>query len=78
MFGMPIRLEIRVDLAINQKNTGRPFPNPGPYCIEVSKSPHSRGSCAVAAGDRREIRLWKLNDIDRLALPEKVVHFGGV
>src|SRR5262249_59500051 len=78
MFGVPIRFEIRIDLAINQKNAGRPFPNPASYRIQVSERPHRRGPRAVTARDRSEIRFRKLNDVDRIALPAKEVHLGGV
>src|SRR5262249_15282725 len=78
MFGVPIRFEIRIDLAINEKNAGRPFPNPGLYRIEVSERPYRRCPRAVAPGNRSKIRFRKLNDVDRIPLPAKEVYLGSV
>ena len=75
---MPIRLEIWIDLAVDQKNAGRSLLNPGTHRIQISETPHGCGPRAIAAGDSSEIRFRKLYNIDRITLPAKEVHFGRI
>jgi len=78
MLGVPIRLEIGVDLAVGHEHAGRPFGNPGLERVEIGKSSHRRGAGAVAAGNGGKIRVRELDDIDRVALAPKLMHFGRI
>jgi hypothetical protein len=49
-----------------------------PHRIEISETPHGCGPRAIAASDSSEIRFRKLNDIDRITLPAKEMHFGRI
>lgn len=78
MLGVPIRFEVRVDLAVNQENTGRSLIHPGTHWAEIANRPYRRRPCAIAACNGSEIRFRKLHEIDRIALAPEVVDFGRI
>lgn len=78
MLGVPIGLEIGIDLAVDDKHAGSAFGDPGLDGIEIGKCADRRATRAKAAGDRCEIGFGKPDDVDRIALPPEVVDFGGI
>lgn len=78
MLGVPVCFEIRVDLSVNQENTGRSLSNPGSHRIQIGNRPYCRRPCTIAACNGREIRFRKLHNIDRIALTPKEMYFGSI
>src|SRR5215467_594801 len=78
MLGVPVGLEVRVDLAVDYEDAGRPFAHPCLERIKIRKGSDRHGTGAVAACNGGKIRLRELHDIDCVALPSKVVHLRGV
>ena len=54
MLGVPIGLEIGIDLAVDHEDARRPFSDPGLDRFEVGKRPHRCAARPVAAGDGRK------------------------
>src|SRR5262245_48664037 len=78
MLGVPICLEIRVDLGVDHENARCSVFNPGTHRIQIGERPHRRGPRTIAACNGGEIRFRKLHDIDRIALTPEKMNFGSV
>src|SRR5215475_937841 len=78
MLGVPIGLQVGIDLGVNQENAGRAFIDPGPHRIQIGDRPYCRGPCTIAACNGGEIRFRKLHDIDRITLAPEEMDFGSV
>src|SRR6476660_10360538 len=78
MLRVPVGFEIGIDLGVDDEDTWRPLPDPDAHRIQVGKRSHRRGPRTVAARDSGKICFRKLHDIDRIALPAEVMHFGGI
>src|SRR5262249_651607 len=74
----PIGFQIWVDLGVDQENAGCPLIDPGSYRIQIGNGSYCRRPCTVATCNGREIRFWKLHDIDRIALTPEEMHFGSI
>ena len=76
MLGVPIGLEIGIDLAVDHEHAGRAIGNPSFERIEIGELAHRNSARAKAAGDRGEIGLRKLHDVNRIALAAEIVDLG--
>src|SRR5260370_8183292 len=75
---MPIGLEVRIDLAVDDENAGRSFAYPRPQRIKIAKRSDRRGTGSVAACNGGKIRIREPDDIDGISLALKVMHLGRV
>ena len=78
MLGVPVGFEIRIDLAVDHEHAWRAFGDPSLDRIEIVERAYRRGAGAVAARDSGEIGVGKFHDVDRKALPPKIMNLGGV
>jgi len=78
MLGVPVGFEVRIDLTVDDEHARCAVGDPCLDLIEIVQAANSGGTRAMAACNRREIALWELHDVDRLALPAEVVHFGRI
>ena len=64
MLGVPIGLEIGIDLAVDHEHARRALGDPRFDRIKIGKGSHGDAARAEAAGDRDKIVRRKLHDVD--------------
>src|SRR5262245_11337172 len=78
MLSVPVGLQIRTDLGVDEKNARRPFINPAAYRLKIDQAPYRRRSGTVPSRNGGKIGFRKLHDIDRIALSTEEMNFRSV
>jgi hypothetical protein len=78
VLSMPIGLEVRIDLAFDDENAGRPFAHPCAERIKIGQRSDRRGAGSLAARNGGKIRIREPDDVGFISLAPKVMHLGGV
>jgi hypothetical protein len=78
MLGVPIGFQVRIDFGVDQENAGCALIDPRPYRLQIGKGADCRCACTISPGDRCEIRLRELHDVDLVTLAAEEMHFGSI
>src|SRR5262245_52121951 len=78
MLGVPVGLQIRTDLGVDEKNARRPFINPAAHRLKIGQAPYRRRSGTRPSRKGGKIGVRKLHDIDRIALATEEMDFRSI